>query len=575
MKRRTAGSATATGWALRVAVVVLVAAVWFLPPFATGSQERDTAAIDRYDVAMELSGEGELRSTETIDVVMPPGKRGIFRIFDTVAPRRGDVEHPVVVESVERDGAPEPFTFVDSARGTETMRIGAESVFLDAGAHQYKIVSSTTDVLEPGDDGETLWWWDVVGSGWQMSMRQVEVRAQLPAEPLRAECVQGDDQPCTASIEGRTMTVRTGPLEPFTPVTVRVAFDADDVAEPIADDDTITLVASLIAAALGAIGAVALRRPTVEREPGFPVLFEPPFMVPPALGVRVLDETDAEADLQATLFDLAERGVLRLEGGDAAWVVEVVQPLSSELLHPLEESVLASLGLAGVGDRFVVDSTERSGRSVALARRMLRSQVTVAASSHLRGSGAGVALQLLGWLAAGLTVFQVGRYFLDRGWVWWPLLAATAAFALVAAPAMARPGVRTVRTAEGRDLWSRTGGFARFLTTESSESRFDAAAHLDWYPRYLAWAVALGVGEEWARRYQAQGVEVPEVPWILWHGHPVGPGFQIGSMTRSFDSAIASAASAYAAAEAARSASSGGGGFSGGSGGGGGGGGSW
>jgi uncharacterized membrane protein len=132
-----------------------------------------------------------------------------------------------------------------------------------------------------------------------------------------------------------------------------------------------------------------------------------------------------------------------------------------------------------------------------------------------------------------------------------------------------------VRTPEGRDLWSRTGGFARFLTTDSSESRFDAAAHLDWYPRYLAWAVALGSADEWARRYEAQGVEVPDVPWVVWTG--TGTRFHAGAMNRSFDGAIASATSAYAAAEAARASASGGGGggFSGGSGGGGGGGGSW
>jgi uncharacterized membrane protein len=132
------------------------------------------------------------------------------------------------------------------------------------------------------------------------------------------------------------------------------------------------------------------------------------------------------------------------------------------------------------------------------------------------------------------------------------------------------PGVRTTRTAEGRDLWSRTGGFARFLTTDSSEARFDAAAHLDWYPRYLAWAVVLGVGEEWARRYQAQGVDVPAVPWLLWTGTGTAH-LSADSMNRSFDSAIASASAAYAASQA----SSSGGGFSGGSGGGGGGGGSW
>ena len=168
---------------------------------------------------------------------------------------------------------------------------------------------------------------------------------------------------------------------------------------------------------------------------------------------------------------------------------------------------------------------------------------------------------------------MVGRYFFDHGWVRWPLLVGAATFTVAIAGTMFGSGVATVRTVEGRDLWSRTGGFARFLTTDSSEERFDAVAHMDWYPRYLAWAVALGVGDEWARRYEAQGVEVPDVPWIIWTG--TGTCFSVGSMSRSFDGAISSATAAYAAAQAAKSSSSGGGGFSGGSGGGGGGGGSW
>jgi hypothetical protein len=559
---------------VRLLVVGVVAAVWFLPPIDTSTQQLDTASITTYDAAMELSREGDLRSVETVVVQMPPGKRGIFRIFDTDDPRREGVEHPVDVRSVTRDGQPEAYIHEGGPAGTDTIRIGRASVYLDQGEHTYVIDSSTTDVFEPGQPGETLWWWDVVGSGWQMPMSRVVVTAQLPAVPLRAECVQGEDDPCEAVIDGTTMTVTTGPLSPYTPVTVRVAFDADDVATPIGSSNGYlwwSLAAALVAVAV----AAALAWPTRERAPGFPVLFEPPFLVPPALGVRVLDEADSDADLQATLFDLAERGVLRLRGGDEAWYVEVVQPLEQEQLHAGEAAMLRSLDLDAVGDVFVVGNTEASGRAVATARSSLRANVSASAAAYLRPAPSGVALKALGWLALLLTLFLGGRYFFSQGRVNLPLLVGAAAFTVAAAGVMLHKGATTVRTPEGRDLWSRTGGFARFLTTDSSESRFDAAAHLDWYPRYLAWAVALGSADEWARRYEAQGVEVPDVPWVVWTG--TGTRFHAGAMNRSFDGAIASATSAYAAAEAARASASGGGGggFSGGSGGGGGGGGSW
>lgn len=570
-RRRRGGSAAA--WVLRVLLVAGVAAVWAWGPVSSNA-EPDTASIIRYDAAMDLSAEGDLRSVETIDVQMPGGKRGIFRIFDTDDPRRANVEHPVEVGPVQRDGATEPWVEVPSARGTTSIRLGDEAVYLTPGPHSYRIVSSTQDVLEPGDDGETLWWWDVIGAGWQMAMDDVSVRVRLPAEPLSAECVQGEDTPCTASVEGTSLQVRTGPLEPFTPVTVRVAFDEDDVATPIAAaPDWSTILPTALAVLVAALAAWWCWRRTREREPGFPVLFEPPFLVPPALGVKVLDETDAPEDLQATLFDLAERGVLRLQGDDDTWYIEVVQPLESEQLYPLEQALLSGLDLHQVGDTFVVASSEGSGRTVAAARSAMRSKVAEAASEHLDASRAGTLAVLAGWGGMIATAVMVGVHFFgDTGWVSWPLLAGVATFSFGVMGMLFEPGVSTTRTATGRDLWSRTGGFARFLTTESSEARFDAASHLDWYPRYLAWAVALGVADRWAARYREQGVEVPTVPWLIWTG--TGQQFSTESMSRSFDSAIAGASAAYAASQAA-SSGGGGGGFSGGSGGGGGGGGSW
>lgn len=52
---RRIGSGTASVWILRVLVVGVVAAVWFLPPIDTSSRQGDTASISTYDAAMQLS----------------------------------------------------------------------------------------------------------------------------------------------------------------------------------------------------------------------------------------------------------------------------------------------------------------------------------------------------------------------------------------------------------------------------------------------------------------------------------------------------------------------------------------
>ena len=572
MKSRR-GARPAVAWALRIAVVLAVLAMWFLQPFAANDQSTDTARISRYVVDMALSKDGELTSVETIETQMPGGKRGIFRIFDTGDPRRAGVDHPVEIESVTRDGGTEPYAETGTTSRTRTIRIGDESVFLEPGAHTYEIRSRTTDVLEPGDDGETLWWWDVVGSGWQMEMDEVDVRVELPAEPLRAECVQGEDTPCRAQVDGTTLTVRTGPLAPHTPVTVRVAFPEGSVAAPPeGDGPLLTIVLSVIAAALAAGLGWALYRATHEREPGFPVLFEPPQGVSPAVGVKVLDEKRSSDELQATLYDLGDRGVLRLEGDDSSWSVHRLSESPATPLSSAELAMLSTLGLSTAGSSFVVTKSESTGRVLGEASSALARGVDDEASRYLKPSGAGCIVKMLSVLCLLATLALAGYYlFGTDGWRPWPLLAFTSVFSIASMGMLIDPGIATKRTPEGREVWSRMGGFARFLTTDSAESRFDAAKHLDWYPRYLPWALALGSADAWARRFEAQGIIPPTPTWILWTG--TGPHFSANRMGDSFNAAIASASAAYAASQV--SSGGGGGGFSGGSGGGGGGGGSW
>ena len=575
--KRSSGGRKVLAWVLRVVLLLGLLAVLFAKPISsTGDQVRDTATITNYEASMVLSKTGDLRTQEVITTEMPANKHGIFRIFDTADPRRDNVEHPVTIESISRDGRQEPYTMIDGAAGTETARIGDPNVTLIPGEHTYQIDSSTTGALEPGQDGETLWWWDVVGQGWQMPMQAVSISAELPTKPDKAECVQGRDTPCTASIEGTSLRIQTGPIDAFTPVTVRVSFPSNALPPPPAGSNdsglvALTIALSVIAAMLAAgLGFYLISR-TREIEPGFPVLFEPPEGVFPALGVKVLDEQDSSEALQATLFDLAERGLLQLAGDDDTWTVTLIADPAVAPQWPAETAMLRAIGLTAQGQSFEVSKSKGSGEQIAAAKKALHAAVGEASKKYLISSGHGIAVAALGWVALIGSFFLIGRYlFGNNASALWPLLSGLGAFALVALGMMFDPGVLTKRTEAGREVWSRTGGFARFLTTDSSESRFEAAKHLDWYPKYLPWAIALGSAEIWAQRYEAQGLETPAVPWIIWAG--TGRGYSMNDMNASFNSAIVGASAAYAAS---RASSGSGGGFSGGSGGGGGGGGSW
>lgn len=547
----------------------------FTPGPARGeaqSSHQERAAVTTYNLDYTLEENGDLHLSETMAVQMPSGRRGIYRIFDTGDPRRKGVSHPVDVESVTRNGHNEHYEFVESAMGTDTIRIGRENVRLDAGVHTYTIVSRTTEVFEPGDDDTTVWWWDVVGSGFRWDIEQATVRVTVPDGMQSIECVQGERTTCTPSVDGNTITLTTGPLRPFTPVTFRATFDAGAVDTPIAGGhNALDWTIAVILAGLSAAGALYLVNRLKEPKPGFPVLYEPPVGTTPAVGTYVLLEQHSEKALEATLYSLAERNVISLMGDDQSWTVRLLHDPHTMIFYPGENELLAGLALFRAGDEFVISKSASSGEHLKKANDYLRSAVRKAAGQYLHKEGAGIALIVLTIGAVAWLMFSLFRFFaLSNGGLTLSLVLASAAFILVGFGSVLKPGNLTRRTKEGRDLWSRMGGFARFLTTDSSEARFNAAENMDLYPRYLPWAVALGVADQWAARYESQGVPTPTVPWLIWAGTGHRPS--MNAISNSFNSSITAASAAYAASQAS---SGGGGGFSGGSGGGGGGGGSW
>ena len=570
--------------AIALAVLTVVVDPFDLSAFTTTTTEADPAHIRSYVVDMTLDAEGTLSAVETITVEFPVPRRGIFRIFDLANPRFDDVEHPVRDVTVTRDGAEEPFTWMDDVPdGVATIRIGQEDLYLFAGTYTYEIRYKQLGVVEPdtlpdGSDSTSLWWWDVIGSGWQVPIDVADVRVALPVPPEPGSesvaCVYAEDSPCDPTLDGTSLRVVVEDLAPQEPVTVRVAFPADQVPPDFgANDDSepwaFLLLAGIVGLGLGLFGV----RATKEDDPGFPVLYEPPAGVRPAVGVWVLDEKASSNELQATLFDLGDRGIVRIERSDDDWIVRLLADPDEVGCDPWEAKLLADLGLRSPGTAFLIHKDVATGKVIADAQRGLSRGVTIAASNWLDASKAGLLVRFGAWLSliALLVIAPMHLFGGPSAPAWLAVL--LAAFAVGGSIVATDGGRSTVRNQRGREVWSRTGGFARFLSTESSESRFDAAAHMDWFPHYLPWAFALGLSEEWARRYEAQGVDIPDVPYVYgW-----APMYAYGGMhsfTSSFDSAISSATRAYAATQTS-SGGGGGGGFGGGSGGGGGGGGSW
>ncbi|NNC47949.1 MAG: DUF2207 domain-containing protein [Sphingomonas sp.] len=135
-------------------------------------------------------------------------------------------------------------------------------------------------------------------------------------------------------------------------------------------------------------------------------------------------------------------------------------------------------------------------------------------------------------------------------------------------------------TVEGRALLDRIAGFKRYLSTTEQE-RFDrmqpASEDLQLFERYLPYAIALGVENKWAKRFESKLLAAANDPGRVDRGFYWYSGTQnVWDNPAKFATAIGSSmASSIASASTApgSSSGSGGGGFSGGGGGGGGGGG--
>src|SRR5690606_19056065 len=87
-------------------------------------------------------------------------------------------------------------------------------------------------------------------------------------------------------------------------------------------------------------------------------------------------------------------------------------------------------------------------------------------------------------------------------------------------------GVGSRRTRKGRQLWSRAGGFERFLSTDAAQDRFDFSGRQELYTAYIPYAVAFGVADAWARKYEAAtGQSAPMPVWYAGGTHHTGTGF--------------------------------------------------
>ena len=581
----------AVGYLVGLALVFLVllapAALYgFGDDVGSGSEE---TSISNYVATFDVDDQGDMDVVETLTVHFPfGGKHGIFRFFDREDPnnaRQRLVPHDI---QVTMDGGDVPVDLSRTHHGRYVnARIGDPDSTVSTGDHVYVISYTIDGVLDEGQNGhETQFYWNLIPGGWAQTIEQSDLTVHLPVAGEDVQCAVGAGQTggCRAKGEGtETLRVRTGALEPNTPVTVKVGLDMPTPPagtslwwSPRFDEVFSASLAALIvvlalAVLAGLLGYVLARRAR-EKDPGFPLMYAPPEGIGPAQAAYlVTEDVDAEQYV-ATLMYAAERGAVELDRSNDTWTITDKNGAAGWAgLDPVTGGVAHLLG--GPGQSFTANP-----KSVTAGKR-LKSEIEEFEEntrSWARSQGLMVKSGLggLGGLVIGgcfIAVIAIA--------IWNPfdmtMVGLIPGLFAVFGAGLAATGAGTRRTRTGRDLWSRAGGFRRILSTPSAEDRFDFAARKDLYTAYIPWAVAFGCADEWAEKYRVETGSEPPVP-SYFPGYYAGAsmGSAVSSMVSDFNSTVSSAISSYEATQKS-SSSGGGGGFSGGGGGGGGGGGSW
>ena len=573
--------------------VLAIAVLWPAVQFNSGGPgATETTTITRYLADFDVDQNGDLSVTERLTVDFPDsGKHGIFRFFDRADPSAPHARRDPHDISVTMDGASEPFELSTQSGGRYVVaRIGDPHITLLPGAHTYAISYRVDGVLEPGTDGaQSQFYWNLIPGGWAQAIDQARLTVHLPAPftsspPVQCAVGAGATTGCASLVtEGRqTLFITTGPLAPRTPVTIKVGLPIPTPPagtsipwsarwDPVLGDSVPALVVVLLlAVAAGVVGAFVAHS-AHERPPAYPLQYAPPDGVGPAEAMYVVTERVDNQAFVASLLWAAQQGAIDLTRDGDTWTITDTSGAEGwAKLDPVTASVAPLLG--GPGGTFQASRSDVSSGQVLQSRIAAFEAETRewgTQNGYLTRAGLGrfgTVLVILAALAAG--VF---------GFLNWFDMSVTAlipgAFAVAALPLLL-PTSATKRTAAGRDLWSRLGGFRRVLSTPSSQERFDFSGRQELYTAYIPWAVAFGCADEWAKKYRTEVGAEPPLP-AYFAGYYAGDqaGSYVNQMVGDFSSTVASSISAYQATQS--HSSGGGGGFSGGGGGGGGGGGSW
>ncbi|MGH7473300.1 MAG: DUF2207 domain-containing protein, partial [Candidatus Methylomirabilales bacterium] len=531
--------------------------------------------IERFDADVVVSPEGVIYVTETIRPRFTGEWNGIFRTIpveyrtpqgfnytlhldvESIADERGN---PLKVEqSRERHYRKFKIWVPDARDATRTV------VF------RYR-VSNALKFFEAHDE----LYWNITGDEWEVPIQSAAARILLPpgASGVRALAFTGAygsrEQRADVEIAHSEVRVRMRRSLAFREgMTVVVGWDKGLVKEPGPAAKAALFLHSnwVFLIPLGAFGLMfslwhtrgrdPRRRPIVPR-------YEPPEDLTPAELGTLMDNSSDMRDITATVVDLAVRGYLLIEEKEEARLLglwsdkDYIFTLRKELadwgeLKPHEAKLLnalfargsrTSVELSDLENRFYKDLPEIHDRIFdrLLARRYYTQRPDKVRKVYL----------FAGAVISGITIW--GGTLIAHLMGLAPLSFIVAGI-LTAVPIIGFGWFMPARTLMGARALEGVLGFEEFLSRVEADRLDRTIKTPEMFEKYLPYAMALGVENNWVRAFEDIYRQRPE-----WYRGTDGASFH----PRSFVSDLGRMSSQAASAMASAPRSSGGSGFGGG-----------
>lgn len=552
----------------RMGMILLIALLSLVLGQVAGVSAQTTQQVvwDSYNVDMEVRDDGTVRVTETQVVEF----NGRFSTGFADIPLTGleSINNLEVRIGVGTDSTPEPAEYVPRAQydndpGTYTYTQTAQTLELDyafpptsrTGGENSRVIILQYDVagairvyedLEPAN--QQLRW--VAISSEVTDVAPIRNATASIILPEQVDPEQTVSRPDGVETDGRTFTWTRQDLGPGDELEVNLQFPpitdaqvpawqerSDQIREQQLRAEEQSAVAGTVflgAGLLLLVGGLVLLYGiwyTRGRDPEIglvaDIVAEPPDDLRPGAAGTLIDEQTHTRDVIATVFDLARRGVIRMDETKTAGFMGFGRQRTYTLtlldhqtgLKHYEEVLLDALFGPGAEDGTSV-TMDRVQQTFAQRATEIHNGFydELVEHGYFDASPENVrqranALRLIGPAVAAIVIVLVLMFVgASSGWIILPIIAAVVLYIAGGKVATNMPR-KTMKGAEAAALWK---AFKRYLQEIDEHENLEESKAI--FEKYLPYATAFGLENSWIQKFSQVSTQMPP-----WFGGGMGP----------------------------------------------------